>query len=278
LYQEKFYTLGSKVTIMARTVAKLQAAKDEISKLVAPEGASIEFVAVDVTKYDDVCKAMAEAVTLQGGARIRGLILAAGRSIPGYFLDQDVKDFRDTMELNYFGCLNCAKAVIPDMIQDDEESHLVFVSSAASIVSFLGYTSYAPTKFAVRALSDGLRNELRGFKVNVHIAYPPDTDTPGFAKENQTKPKETLEISPPEVHSSNSVTTAMMNSLLHGEYHLASPDPIQNLLISASANITPRGKWAVLEILIGPIVALGMLGFKFHADRVAARYGQGYNK
>jgi hypothetical protein len=36
--------------------------------------------------------------------------------------------------------------------------------------------------------------------VRVSVAYPPDTDTPGFEQENKTKPPETSRISPPEVY------------------------------------------------------------------------------
>lgn len=38
-----------------------------------------------------------------------------------------------------------------------------------------GYTSYAPSKWALRGLADSLRNELAGTGVEVSVAYPPDT-------------------------------------------------------------------------------------------------------
>jgi hypothetical protein len=40
--------------------------------------------------------------------------------------------------------------------------HIILIASGAAAASFLGYSSYAPTKFAVRGLGDALRNELVG--------------------------------------------------------------------------------------------------------------------
>ena len=54
-----------------------------------------------------------------------------------------------------------------------------------------GFTSYAPPKAAVRALADALRSELVSTGVSVSVAYPPDTATPGFEKEEKVKPAET---------------------------------------------------------------------------------------
>ena len=38
-------------------------------------------------------------------------------------------------------------------------------ASAAAVVSYIGYASYSPTKYALRGLADALRNELRGFGI-----------------------------------------------------------------------------------------------------------------
>jgi len=41
------------------------------------------------------------------------------------------------------------------------------IASAAAVVSFIGYSTYAPSKFALRGLADALRNELLGCNVSV---------------------------------------------------------------------------------------------------------------
>ena len=71
----------------------------------------------------------------------------------------------------------------------------VGVSSAAGLVGVFGYTAYAPTKFAVRGFLESLRGELLPYGIHVGCSFPPDTDTPQLADENQYKPKETKAIS-----------------------------------------------------------------------------------
>lgn len=65
---------------------------------------------------------------------------------------------------------------------------LIFVSSILSFMSFAGYTSYSPAKYALRGLADGLRNELLLVGIDVHCFFPTGILSPGFDTENLTKP------------------------------------------------------------------------------------------
>lgn len=58
-----------------------------------------------------------------------------------------------------------------------------------------GYSAYCCTKFALRGLAESISMELRPYNVSVTLSLPPDTDTPGFAIEELTKPLETKLIS-----------------------------------------------------------------------------------
>ena len=54
-------------------------------------------------------------------------------------------------------------------------------ASAAAVVSYIGYASYSPTKYALRGLADALRNELRGFGIQAspgpQLPHPPHIPT-----------------------------------------------------------------------------------------------------
>ena len=60
------------------------------------------------------------------------------------------------------------------------------------MLSYTGYTAYAPSKYAIKGLADGLRTELQRHNIHVGCIYPPNMDTPCLKKENETKPEEGL--------------------------------------------------------------------------------------
>jgi len=177
------------------------------------------------------------------------------------------------MALNYFGALRCARAALPGMVRRRSGS-VVFVASAAAVCGFAGFASYAPSKWALRGLADCLRNELLGSGVSVHVAYPPDTDTPGYARENTTKPPECHAASRAAgdtLYSADAVAGAMVRSLEKGRYHLASPDAGQNLLVAAAAGLSPHPLPAIIEFFIAPFVAIALRVFGAVIDRAARR-------
>ncbi|HEV2300648.1 MAG TPA: hypothetical protein VGR91_03675, partial [Stellaceae bacterium] len=47
---------------------------------------------------------------------------------------------------------------------------------------------------ALRGFAEALRAEAKAWGIGVSIVYPPDTETPGFAEEERTKPPETRRI------------------------------------------------------------------------------------
>ena len=100
---------------------------------------------------------------------------------------------------------------------------IVLVSSQAGQIGVYGYTSYCATKFALKGLAESLQMELARDNIYVTVAYPPDTDTPGLAEENKTKPIETqlinetsgvLSAGSPGLHSSVGSRVPAPGSLL----------------------------------------------------------------
>jgi 3-dehydrosphinganine reductase len=178
---------GASVWLAARDIPKLESTCREL-KAAAPEPAQIVgFSQADIAVESQAQNAAEQAV--KGLGPLDLLINNAGTSHPGYFQEMDVKIFRETMDTNYFGALNMTRAIVPDMIRRGK-GHLVFVSSGAAFLPLFGYSSYAPTKSAVRSLSDVLRYELKPLGIRVTIAMPPDTDTPSLAKEKKIRPRE----------------------------------------------------------------------------------------
>ena len=133
---------------------------------------------------------------------------------------------RQQMDINYWSCVEMAHAVLkvwlsPSNIGKGQQRHLVFTSSVVAFYSIVGYAPYAPCKAAIRSLSDTLAQEvlLYGEDVRIHTVFPGTIDSPGLAKENQTKPAIThiLEESDP-VQTPDVVAAKSIAGLENGEY------------------------------------------------------------
>ncbi|XP_023608423.1 3-ketodihydrosphingosine reductase isoform X4 [Myotis lucifugus] len=114
------------------------------------------------------------------------LVNCAGMSISGKFEDLEVSTFEKLMSINYLGSVYPSRAVITTM-KERRVGRIVFLASQAGQVGLFGFTAYSSSKFAIKGLAEALQMEVKPYNVYVTVAYPPDTDTPGFAEENKTK-------------------------------------------------------------------------------------------
>jgi 3-dehydrosphinganine reductase len=207
---------GASVWLVARNKTRLEAARKELQSAAVDPSQRIGCTSADVAVERQAQAAVKQAVKALGPLDI--LINDAGTSHPGYFLEMDVKISRDTMETNFFGALNMTRAVVPDMVTRGK-GHLVFVSSVTAYLTMFGYSSYSPSKWAVRGLSDTLRYELKHLGIRVTLAMPPDTDTPSLAKEKKIRPKELDIISGnSSVYQPETVARDILAGVEHNRY------------------------------------------------------------
>ena len=274
---------GARVTILARTEATLQKAASELREAEAKrrraatkeaDPVSIQYVAASITDEKQLAAAVAKAT--QEFGPVDCLIACAGGAAPGLFLETPVDVYARAMELNYVGTLRAIKEVAPAMVSR-RRGQIVIVGSALSVVSFMGYSSYSPTKHALRGLADTLRNELIGFGISVHFAYPPDTETPGFAHENETKPIETASMVPIDVFPAAAVAESLVRGAEAGLYHLPSPDPVLNWMVSSRAGVTPRA-YPFLEAGLLPLASLLESAASIYFDVWGRRYARRYDR
>jgi 3-dehydrosphinganine reductase len=179
---------GAAVSVLALDDPDLADAAAELAQTGMPH----EVVPTEVTDPSSVSSAVARATEALGPCDV--LLTSAGIAHPGYFEELADDVFRRTMEVDYFGTLYAARAVVPSMLARGRGS-VVGISSTAGLIGVFGYTAYSPPKFAVRGLLEVLRVELGPRGIHVGCVCPPDTDTPQLAYENRYKPAETFAIS-----------------------------------------------------------------------------------
>lgn len=199
-------TRGTNVLLVARDEKKLGAAREQISA--AAKGVTVETAALDVTDYRAVTERLGSAITRMGVPDF--VINCAGFAYPAYFEDIPFETFREMLDVNLGGVWNVLQAVVPPM-KKRGSGRIASVSSFVGVMSFVGYSGYSATKFGIIGISEALRNELRPFGIGVQVVLAPDTDTPGFVKENESKPHETHVVSgTSKLHTPDAVAKEFM--------------------------------------------------------------------
>jgi len=158
-----FQARGAQLSLVARNAEKLR----EV-------GGPNALITPGDLKLPETRRAAVEA-TLARFGRIDVLVNNAGIGIYTRGWQAPLSDVRDMFELNLFAMLDMIELVTPHM-QRQGEGSIVNVSSIAGRVSLPWFTTYSASKFAVCALTDGLRMELR--KDGIHCM----TVCPGYVK------------------------------------------------------------------------------------------------
>lgn len=163
---------GAEVEIWARREDKLRAAAN---------AHRLTWQAVDVAD-----PAAVRAAAARSGVPDR-LFHCAGFAT-AQFIDQvGDDDVAGLVRTNVTGPIHVARAFAPAMAKRGTGA-IVLTASDLGYVGLFGWSVYSATKHAVVGFASALRNELKPFGVSVQALCPPATQTPGFDKENETKP------------------------------------------------------------------------------------------
>ena len=175
---------GAKLTIAARRMNRLE-------KVVQNNvGAEILPVAADVSKDDEVQNVIDE--TVEKYCRVDVIFNNAG-IMPVNNLDAIARDeWQNIMDVNVKGVLNGIAAVLPVM-KKQQSGHIITTSSVLGYEVLPGYAAYSGSKYAVRAIMEGLRQEERTNNIKTTVIAPGTVQTELFNSINNQEIKEQLE-------------------------------------------------------------------------------------
>lgn len=147
---------GAKVVLGARRTEKLEAIVYDIRA----EGGQAEFIGMDITKPQEVQALIEKALSAFG--QIDVLVNNAGLMSIAPLSELKVDEWDRMIDINIKGVLYGIAATLP-VFQKQNFGHFINLASVAGIKVFSpGGTVYSGTKFAVRAISEGLRHEVGG--------------------------------------------------------------------------------------------------------------------
>ncbi len=157
---------GAKVVLGARRKDRIDAVVEEIT---ARGGSALGFQ-TDVTKRADVEALVKGAVDKHG--RIDVIVNNAGIMPIAPVAALKVEEWDRMIDVNLKGLLYGVAAVLPIM-QKQKQGHIVNIASVLGFKVFApGGVVYSATKFAVRAVTEGLRLELKADNIRCTMISP----------------------------------------------------------------------------------------------------------
>lgn len=160
---KKIAERGGKLIIAARREDKLKAIKGSMP------GAEIGYKVADVSKFDDV-KAVIDLAMVTYG-RIDVLFNNAGIMPTAPLIEGRRNEWQQMLDINIMGVLNGIAAALPIMAEQ-KSGHIITTDSVAGHVVYPGSAVYCGTKFALRAIMEGLRQEQRENNIKSTIVSP----------------------------------------------------------------------------------------------------------
>ncbi len=237
---------GARLVLLARRLDRLEALLRH-----APQGALA--VAADVTRDGDIEHAVEQALGKFG--QLDTVIANAGFGVRGTVQSLSLDDYRRQFETNVFGVLRTVKATLAPLKRS--KGRIAIVGSINGYVVTPGWSAYAMSKFAVRALSETLGIELSEAGISVTHVAPGfiesefrRVDSHGVFQSKSTEPMPSLLVVPVDVAAEQMVRGIEARR----------PEVIVSLhgkLAQALARYAPGAVRTVLRLSAGHMLKLG---------------------
>jgi short-subunit dehydrogenase len=170
----RFAKGGAHVVLAARREPALEGTAELCRKV----GGTAQVVPTDVTKEEEVRHLLEAALEERG--RIDVWINNAGVTLFAALEDASFEDHRRVIEVNLYGTMLGARAVIP-VFRRQKSGVLINVGSVLSKIGQPVVPSYVISKFAIRGVSEALRAELASERgIHICTVFPYAVDTQHF--------------------------------------------------------------------------------------------------
>ncbi|MNC16064.1 putative oxidoreductase [compost metagenome] len=156
---------GAKLVLAARREDRLQKLKQEIES----SGGQAVYKVTDVASHEQMEDLAAYALNEFG--KIDVMVNNAGVMPLSPVHEKKIHEWDAMIDINIKGVLYGIAAVLPSM-RERKEGHIINVSSVAGHLVFPASAVYSGTKFAVRAITEGLRIEECGNNIRTTIISP----------------------------------------------------------------------------------------------------------
>ncbi|KAF8312222.1 NAD(P)-binding protein [Clavulina sp. PMI_390] len=249
---ERLTRLGAHVSIVARDEAKLAKALESLEKNRENPDQILKSYSYSIHDLKGATAALEAASAAHGGKSPEVFLLCAGLSKPMFFMEMTEEDQTRGMTNAYWLQAWSAQAAAKMMVKQGVRGKIVFVGSMLSFMSFVGYASYSPGKYALKGLADCLRNELLLYGITVQMYFANGILSPGFEEEKKTRPEITTKIEEGDTPMSpDEAAKVFLDGVKDGDVYI-SGDFLTSLFRASTRGSTPRVSFvydAILDLI-----------------------------
>jgi NAD(P)-dependent dehydrogenase (short-subunit alcohol dehydrogenase family) len=216
--------------------------EQDADRLRAKASSRLTPVMIDVTDAASVAAA-AELVGREAAGRLAGLVNNAGISVAGPMEFVPLDELRRQLEVNVIGQVAVTQAFMPLLRRG--RGRIVNIGSVSGRLAtpFLG--PYSASKFAMEAISDAERIELRPWGLHVAIVEPGSIATPIWEK-GQAEADRLERLLPPQAHALYDAAIAAMRALARETAARGiPPDAVARVVAHALTSNRPRTRYLV---------------------------------
>lgn len=160
------------MVVAARRTERL----DDLVRDITASGGRALAIPTDMRREEEILRLFEQVRATWGGTDI--LINNAGLGHLAPLVDGDTDHWREMLEVNVLGLCIATREAVRDMRARNAAGHVVHVSSMAAHRVPPNSGVYSATKFAVRSLTESLRQELRALRSPIRVT----SVSPGFVE------------------------------------------------------------------------------------------------
>jgi NAD(P)-dependent dehydrogenase (short-subunit alcohol dehydrogenase family) len=216
--------------------------RGDAESLEAEASDRLEPVIIDVTEADTIA-VTAQRIEQVTGGRLAGLVNNAGIVVAGPIETLDIDSLRRQLEVNLTGQVAVTQALLPQIRA--ARGRIAFIASIGGRMALPYLFPYHASKFALEALGDSLRQEMRPFGVQVSIVEPGSIATPFWGKGTEQVDQVLGSMRPELLQLYEGPSRAAAEASRKAEARGISPDRVAKAVEHAMTASRPKTRYLV---------------------------------
>ena len=230
--------LGYRVFAGIRKAADGQSLRQRASARLVP-------IRLDITDETEISEAARGVIEAVGDGGLAGLINNAGIVVGGALEFLALEELRRQFEVNVFAQVAVTQAFLSSLRKGG--GRIVNIGSVSGLISSPFSGPYCASKFALEALTDSLRLELRPWKIHVSIVEPGFIDTPILRKSLPDEEAIREQLPPEALQLYGSALRSVVDGMKRGAAKAMPTSVVVKAVVHALTARRPRTRYVVGE-------------------------------